>query len=133
MEKILTTKQKWAYAHWCLCPGFLWIINPFNWIAMAVTVININYWYAMFSEFIDRLILPSAGHRFAVTFLSGALYILVCAAVSYACVYVFSRVLIFLFDRDKESQMHYKRCHICHDFICFCCDKENCNARRPND
>lgn len=133
MEKILTAKEKWAYAHWCIFPGIFWIISPLNWIAFLLAFFNGFVWFNVFRDFIKPIVFQEEWYYRALVFFIGVVYILICATVSYILVYLCARVYYFLFDKDEFCQKHFKRHHICKNWLCMGCHEEECGARLERD
>ena len=128
MKKILTTTEKWAYAHWCVWPYILWPINPCSWIAVFLALLNLFTWTVEVRNFLNSILPQSewycrTGHATLVT-----LFALLCFATSFALVYFCARVCIFWFDKDEFYQKFYKRYILCKN-RCLNCLKKDCPAQ----
>ena len=130
MGKILTKKEKWAYAHWCMFPGMFWIISPWNWVALFLTCFSGYTLFPLFISVIKNLVLHLEWNYRALMFLSYTAYVLLCVAIGYGLVYLCVRLGYFFFDKDEFSQKHYKRYHICKNSLCVGCNDCEANAKR---
>ena len=50
---------------------------------------------------------------------------LLCSLIGCGSVYMGALLYYFFFDKDKSMQAHFKRYHICKNYTCYDCRKEN--------
>ena len=125
MKQILTTKERWRYSHWCIWPGIFWPISPWFLVAILLTGLVCSLTFDSALSFFYTLSLNGGWYKNAVLYIAGVVYVFLCGLIAYGTVYMGILLHYFFFDKDKRTQAHFKRYHICKNCTCHGCDKKN--------
>ena len=133
MEKILTPKEKWAYARYCAKPKSVFLLlSPVFWLALFFTslmiTLSMDLCIEMFRLHVWQYISKMWYARF-VAFYSILIYVITCVFVSFTVSFYIVALWIFCFDKDEFYQKFFKRSNICHKLYCYQCDRNDCSAK----
>ncbi|MBR3676439.1 MAG: hypothetical protein IKN71_04825 [Alphaproteobacteria bacterium] len=112
MEQILTKREKLRYVHWCIWPGIFWLISPWFWVSAILTGLICSLTLEPAISFYHSLPLQATWYGNAIGFLMAVTYAVLCTFIAYGSVYACTLLYLFFFDKDKDSQEHFKRYHL---------------------